>query len=105
VTDSPGLTSPLMRVTAPDLTTFEVQATNADLVAYDMTAYKHKWPPMDRAPMLWATFLAWHASRRTGAIGLDLTFEAFRDTYPGIEAVTDADDAVDPTQLAAVPDY
>ena len=104
MTDAPtGLSTPLMRVTRPDLSTYEVQVTNTDLVAYDVTAYKHKWPPMDKAAMLWATFLAWHAARRVGAIK-DVTWEVFRDTFPQVEAIS-GDDQVDPTQLAAVPDY
>lgn len=105
MTDEPAkLSTPLMRVTRPDQSTYDVQCSNADLVAFDMTSYKHKWPPMDRAPMLWATFLAWHASRRLGDIEQSLTFETFRDTYPQVEAI-DGATTVDPTQLAAVPDY
>lgn len=43
-----------------------VTTSNPDLVAWDMTRTKHGWPQADEAPMLWMTFLAWRALKRTG---------------------------------------
>jgi hypothetical protein len=53
----------------------EVQTTNADMVLWDRTRYKHKWPPVTDAPILWTTFISWAAARRTGAIPPDHTYE------------------------------
>ena len=82
--------APAMRVTA----------TNADLVAFDLTRAKHSWPSMRDAPFLWQTFVAWHALRRTGRLASDgkpLTFDAFRDTAE-VEADPDESEEADPTQ-------
>ena len=99
-----GIATPKIEVTRPDGDTYLVQVVNADLVAYDVTAYKHKWPPFQAAPMLWSTFLAWHASRREGITPRDLTYEQFRDTYPSVAVQADPD-PVDPTQPDPGSDY
>lgn len=44
----------------------EVTVTNPDMVRWDMTRHKHKWPEMSEAPMLWATFVTWRAAVRQG---------------------------------------
>jgi len=56
---------------------FEIQTTNPDLVLWDRTRYKHKWPPVTEAPILWTTFITWAAARRTGAIPPDYTYEKY----------------------------
>src|SRR5262245_39934794 len=55
----------------------EVQTTNADMVLWDRTRVKHRWPNMQDAPFLGMTFVAWAAARRTGLIAPDLTYEAW----------------------------
>jgi hypothetical protein len=105
VSDGPRLTVPRIRVVPVDGEPYVVQATNPDMVAYDMTANRHKWPAGQKAPLLWLNFLAWHAARRTAVIGSDVTFEAFRDG--ALEITTADDDAVpvDPTEGGADSDY
>lgn len=44
----------------------EIQSDNRDLVGYEKTRIKHKWPKFDEAPFVWLTFLAWSAARRAG---------------------------------------
>lgn len=74
-----------------------VTTANPDLVRWDMTRGKHKWPPMDEAPMLWATFVAWAAAKR-----LDL-YSGTWEEWSGKDALSvefeDGED-VDPTQPA-----
>jgi hypothetical protein len=55
----------------------EIQTTNADLVLWDRTRYRHKWPTLQDAPILWMTFIAWAAARRTGAIAPDYKYETW----------------------------
>lgn len=106
--DDMKLTTPRLRVMLGDGTVTEVQATNADLVRWDFTRAKHKWPTLREAPFLWQTFVAWSALRRTKGPGGDMTWEAFSDSAQAVEDLTDPDpqgaDAVDPTSPGAEPD-
>ncbi len=96
-----GLTIPRLRVIPAEGEPWEVQAYNPDLLLYEDTAAKHRWPPIKSAPFRWMTFLAWAASRRTGRIPQTLTWEVFAAT---VLEVTDAGAvAADPTRLGADP--
>lgn len=44
----------------------EVQSDNRDLVRWEQTRVRHKWPKFDEAPFKWLTFLAWSAADRAG---------------------------------------
>ena len=82
----------------------EVQTTNADLVLWDRTRIKHKWPKFDEAPFLWMTFLAWAACRRSGLIPPDTTYEAWEADV--LEVSSDDDEETDqgfPTNAEAAP--
>jgi hypothetical protein len=78
----------------------EVQCLNADLLAWDRTASKHGWPSLRDAPIMWMTFIAWSALRRTGQLA-DVKWEDFSERR--CEAVRNlsedegTDDGVDPT--------
>jgi hypothetical protein len=69
------LTSPLVSVIREGHETLEVQTDNRDLILWEKTRVKHRWPKFDEAPMTWLTFLAWAAARRTGAIAPDYRWE------------------------------
>lgn len=74
------LTSPrvvVIREGQPDL---ELQTTNADMILWDLTRPKQRppWPAFSDAPILWMTFLAWAAARRTGAIEPSYTWDTWR---------------------------
>lgn len=76
----------------------EVETANPDLILWDTTSAKNKWPSMKDAPALWCTFLAWRAMRRLGLT--EATWEVFSsDLCVDVEMVGEAD--VDPTQQAA----
>lgn len=89
------LFAPRIEVTLDDGAAWTVQTANPDLVAWDMTAARHRWPPVKDAPFLWLTFIAWHASRRKGQLpDRGMTWEQFRDhavniVGPGADTDTD----------------
>lgn len=112
-----------------DGTAGEVTVQNRSLIAWDETRGMRKWPGADQAPMLWQSFLAWHALSRIGEYKGD--FDAFKEDCEALDMLNnkgqpvtttelqrilsdDADDAdaaaedvlpdVDPTQLKAVSD-
>jgi hypothetical protein len=81
-----------VRVRREDAEPFEVQTDNRDLILWDQTRIRHKWPKFEDAPFLWLTFISWAAARRTGAIGADVKFETWRDEVVEVAAQTDEDD-------------
>jgi hypothetical protein len=106
------ITSPRLRILrgsldAPEV--IEVQTLNPDLIAFDMTRARHKWPELKDAPFKWLTFIGWHAARREGAIPADLSYEAWEASTLEVTNLTDDDDtagrgeAVDPTPPDPVP--
>jgi hypothetical protein len=65
---------------------------------WDTTRAKHGWPKPDEAPFTWQGFLAWAASRRTGLIDPELTWERFLTECLGVESLDDDTGKVaDPT--------
>jgi hypothetical protein len=80
----------------------EVQTANPDLVLWDMTRGRHKWPKFDEAPFLWLTFIAWAAAKRTGAV--DLTWEGWQAEVADAEALeAGTGDAGRPTDPGPAP--
>lgn len=55
-----------VKVTYADGNTVTYDVINADLVRYDLTRARHKWPTMTDAPVLAATFWAYAAAKRNG---------------------------------------
>jgi hypothetical protein len=86
------LSSPRVRVVRDGHEDLEVQTDNRDLVLWDRTRIRHKWPKFDEAAFLWLTFLSWSAARRMGAIPPDLTYERWEADVIDVANV-DADDA------------
>jgi hypothetical protein len=83
-------------VTMADGKVLDLVVTNPDMVRWDMTAHKHKWPTMSDAPMLWATFVTWRAAVRTGVYAGK--WEDWMDTdCVSVEMEVDTEDE-DPTQ-------
>jgi hypothetical protein len=103
------ITSPHLRVLrgsldAPEV--IEVQTLNPDLIAWDMTRARHKWPPVAEAPFKWLTFIAWAACRREGRIASDVTYEEWEASTLNVANLTDDDDdgaAVPPTLPGLAP--
>lgn len=86
------LSTPRLRVVREGHDDLEVQSTNADLVLWDRTRFKHKWPAVSDAPFLWLTFIAWAAARRTGAIPTDLRYESWESDVLEVESLDDEED-------------
>lgn len=88
------LNTPRVRVTResePDKV-LEVQTTNADLVLWDRTRIKHKWPKFEDAPFLWLTFISWAGARRSALIPPELTYEAWERDVLEADASDDEGD-------------
>ena len=94
------LRSPRIQVLREGQEPIELQTDNRDLVLWDQTRARHKWPKFDDAPFMWLTFLSWAAARRTGAINSDHTYERWRDE---VLEVTTADDEDDETGIPTEP--
>lgn len=69
-----------------------VQSTQADAVRFDLVRSRLRWPSSSEAPMLWATFLAWHALRREIKAGVRPPIPELTDDKP--ESAVDAFDAL-----------
>ena len=95
--DVPRLQSPIVRVVMDDGAEWEVQTLNPDLLRWDMTAPKHKWGKAEEVPMLWVTFIAWHASKREGLTSL--TWELFQNAAIEVTTVNPGE-PMDPTNPA-----
>jgi hypothetical protein len=79
MSDLVRLASPKLAVQLADGSRLEVQTANPDLIRYERTAARHKWPVMTEAPVSWLTFLAWAALRREGQLPAEVTWERFSD--------------------------
>ena len=81
----------VIRESEPDKP-LEIQTTNQDLVLWDRTRIKHKWPSFEDAPFLWMTFIAWAGARRSGLIAIDTTYESWERDVISADA-SDSEDA------------
>jgi hypothetical protein len=88
------LVAPRVRVVRDGQDDLEVQADNRDLILWDRTRIRHKWPKFDEAPFLWLTFLSWSAARRSGAIPAELTYERWEAEVLDVTSVDDDDTTV-----------
>ena len=87
------LSSPLVRVRrAVDDEPIEIQTANPDLIRWDETRVKHKWPKYDEVPFIWLTFIAWAAARRQGLVGPEVTWEEWKTTTLEVVAIDPDDD-------------
>lgn len=78
---------------------YPIVIRNPDMVRWDTTRQTHKWPSMEDAPIMWATFVSWAACRRLGLTVA--TWEAFRDEeclYVDMPQEAAEDQEVDPTR-------
>ena len=79
-----------------------VTIRNPDLVRWDTTRHTHKWPAMEEAPVMWATFVAWAACKRLGLTSAK--WEEWRDEECQAVHMPQPDgDEVDPTSREAGP--
>lgn len=89
-----NLIAPGMTVQLDTGDTWHVTTGNPDLIAWDRTAAKHRWPSFKDAPFLWLTFLAWHSSRRQKLLpDPAMTYEQFERAAEQIQPDDDDDTA------------
>lgn len=77
----------------------EIQTIQADMLRYELTALRQKWPTLASdapAMVVMTSFLAWAAGKRLGLLPADLTWEAFSERVEDVD-VLDVE-PVDPTQ-------
>jgi len=91
------LSSPRLRIIRDGQDDLEVQTDNRDMLLWERTRAKHKWPKFDEAPFVWMTFIGWAAARRTGAIESSYLFERWEQDVIGVESVSDDDTTEDDT--------
>lgn len=98
-----GLLYPRCQVMMQDGSVWEVQPIGPDALDYDMIAAKRKWPPFNEIQTTWATYLAWHASKREGLT--TLTWDQFREQHTQVKPIQtdDADEDVPATDAATFP--
>ena len=99
------LTTPWFRVVFDEDVEHIVRANNIDLIAFDKERMRHRdWPSMEDGQVFAQTFYAWHALRRTEAIGA-MTFAEFQTVALQVEGIDSKDypEQVDPTRPAAEP--
>lgn len=81
------LLAPRCGVLMEDGQEWEVQTDNRDICAYDIDrTTKFSYLPEkghETSPLLWATYLAWHASKRTGLV--QLTWQDFQKQCVSVE--------------------
>lgn len=98
------LTSPRVKVIRDGHEPLEIQTDNRDLVLWDRTRIRHKWPKFDEAAFVWLTFISWAAARRTGAIDPAYTYERWESEVLEVSAVEQEDDELgNPTQAGHEP--
>lgn len=99
------LPTPELHVIMRDGETFDVQAFNVDLVAFDRDRAKHSWPLPADGPFLWMEYLAWHILTKTRGLLPAMTLREFGDKVATITSVEqngddELDAGVDPTNQA-----
>lgn len=69
--------NPRVHVVMVDGAEWEAQTLNPDLLRYERTAVKYKWPGPSVSPVTWLTFMAWSAGQREGHLPASVTWEQF----------------------------
>ena len=87
------LSSPLVVVIREGHEDLQLQTTNSDMIQWDLTRPKQRppWPKFDEAPILWMTFLAFCAARRTGAIEETYKWDTWRNEVLEVQPINDDD--------------
>ena len=109
----PHLTLPRVEVVLSDGRTEVVQLRNVDLLSWDRTAARHKWPDFQSVRTWHATYCAWAALRREGRIPKDTTWEQFSEgddplclqvtAVTGDDGEPEEEPVADPTRSAPAP--
>lgn len=77
MSDKPAFSNPRVHVLMMDGSEWDAQTMNPDLLKFERTAVRHKWPKPGDSPVMWLTFIAWAAGVREGHIPSSMTWEQF----------------------------
>jgi hypothetical protein len=86
------LVAPRVLVIRDGVDPLEIQTDNRDLLAWESTRVRHKWPKFDEAPFRWMTFLAWSAARRAGELDPATTYEKWEAAVLSVRDLGSEDD-------------
>lgn len=112
---TPKIPQPRLRVQLENadgtVAEYDVQTDNRDAVRFDLTRVRLGWPDGQSAPVLWMTFQAWSALKRSG---IDVgKVDAFMDRCLSVQPLNDDGEdlaegeehpSVDPSQTAVEQD-
>lgn len=101
------LITPRVRVTVEqegrdDFLQMDVQTDNRDMVHWDVARAKKGWPTQRDAPILWLSFLAWHALKRSGET--TQTVEKFLDSCVQVQGIDEDGNLINHGDAAAQAD-
>lgn len=88
MTSDVRLVAPRVLVIRDGEEALQVQCDNRDLVGWEQTRVKHKWPKFDEAPFKWLTYLSWSALRRNGTLN-GITYEQWEMTVLSVRDLSD----------------
>ena len=98
--DRNALPIPRTRVWPADGDPYDVQVYGADIINYEETAAKHRWPMVKDGGVKMGYYLAWRASLREGRT--TLSWEDFKETTRFIKDL-DGGGVAGPTPPGPVP--
>jgi hypothetical protein len=99
---SPRVVVALETPTPGEYLEYTVQTDNRDAVQWDFVRARKAWPQGKDAPLLWMTFLAWNALRRSGAPVTD-SFDTFANECVAVQPVDeDGNDLTAGSEVATV---
>jgi len=99
--DDNALPLPRTRVWPAEGPPYVVQIYGSDIINYEETAAKHRWPPVKDGGVMLAYYLAWRASSREGRT--DASWETFKATTRFVKDVTEPGDVAHPTRPGVDP--
>ena len=89
--EKPKMPNPNLTIYMADGAVLEVQTLNKDLLLWDRTRARRKWPQADEARNIWMTFIAWAALKREGQI-TDMTVDQFEEQALSVAPTPDDDE-------------
>src|SRR4029450_13225758 len=76
-----------------------IQTETPDMLLWEKTRVRHRWPKFDESPVHWLTFLSWAAAKR-----LSLTEETWGAWADNVRSVASAEDEADDEQGKPFPE-
>lgn len=97
--DAPRLDNPHVLVVMADGTEHDVQTESPDMVLFDLERARRKWPPIQEAPFLWLSYLAFSKLKRSG-VEVGRSFEEWMLKTSKVQNLDTSGDESDETAQA-----